>query len=161
MPSDTLKPRDRFIAAGDAAPDFTLQDQDRREWRLSEAAGKGDVVLCFFPFAFTGVCGTEMKCISAEMAQWQKKGATVVGVSCDSPFVLKEWAAKEGFKHIMLSDLHRQVCKAMGIYWADMNVAGRGTVVVTSSGGGLKVKWAQQREIKNAMSWDEVMTAVA
>lgn len=161
MPSDTLKPRDRFIAAGDAVPDFTLQDQDRKEWKLSEAARKGDVVLCFFPFAFTGVCGTEMKCISAEMAQWQKKGATVVGVSCDSPFVLKEWAAKEGFKHTMLSDLHRQVCKAMGIYWADMNVAGRGTVIVTSSGGGLKVKWAQQREIKNAMSWDEVLAAVA
>lgn len=161
MPSDTLKPRDRFIAAGDAVPDFTLQDQDRKEWKLSDAARKGDVVLCFFPFAFTGVCGTEMKCISAEMAQWQKKGATVVGVSCDSPFVLKEWAAKEGFQHTMLSDLHRQVCKALGIYWADMNVAGRGTVIVTASGGGLKVKWAQQREIKNAMSWDEVLAAVA
>ena len=125
----TLKPRDAFVKAGETVQDFTLQDQDRKEWTLSEAAKKGDVVLCFFPFAFTGVCGTEMKCISAEMAAWQKKGATVVGVSCDSPFVLNEWANKEGFKHTLLSDLHRQVCKSLGIYWADMNVAGRGTVI--------------------------------
>jgi peroxiredoxin len=162
MPNETIKPRDRFITAGEPAPDFTLQDQERKDWRLSDAAKKGDVVLCFFPFAFTGVCGTEMKCISAEMAAWQKKGTTVVGISCDSPFVLKEWAAKEGFKHTMLSDLHRQVCMGLGIYWPEMNVAGRGTVIIGQSGDGkLKVKWAQQREIKSAMKWDEVMAAVA
>ena len=162
MSSQTLRPRDAFVSAGETIQDFSIQDQERKEWRLSEAAKKGDVVLCFFPFAFTGVCGTEMKCISAEMGSWQKKGAQVVGVSCDSPFVLKEWAAKEGFKHTMLSDLHRQVCQSLGIYWADMNVAGRGTVIVGQSADGkLKVKWAQQREIKAAMKWDEVLAAVS
>ncbi len=160
--AQSLKPRDTFVKAGETIEDFTLQDQERKDWTLSGAARGGDVVLCFFPFAFTGVCGTEMKCISAEMAAWQKKGATVVGVSCDSPFVLKEWAAKEGFKHTMLSDLFRQVCKSLGIYWADMNVAGRGTVIVGKSADGkLRVKWAQQREIKAAMKWDEVLAAVA
>src|SRR5438132_1836842 len=102
MPSETLKPRERPIAPGGPAPDFTLLDQDRKEWRLSEAATKGDVVLSFFPFAFTGVCGLENKCITTEMGSWQKKGSQVVGVSCDSTFALKEWAAKEGFKHTLL-----------------------------------------------------------
>ena len=92
---------------GDAVPDFSLQTQDRADWRLADAVKSGDVVLCLFPFAFTGVCGTEMKCVSQEMSAWQKKGAQVVGVSCDSPFVLKAWAEKEGFGHTLLSDQHR------------------------------------------------------
>ena len=154
--------RDSFVKAGETIESFTLQDQDRKEWSLAAAARKGDVVLCFFPFAFTGVCGTEMKCISAEMASWQKKGATVVGVSCDSPFTLKEWANKEGFKHTLLSDLHRRVCQSLGIYWPDMNVSGRGTVIVGKSADGkLRVKWAQKREIGAGMKWEEVLAAVA
>jgi peroxiredoxin len=162
MPAPAPKPRDTFVSAGTEIQDFTLQDQDRKEWTLSEAAKKGDVVLAFFPFAFTGVCGTENKCITSEMASWQKKGAQVVAVSCDSPFVLKEWAAKEGFKHTLLSDLHRNACKSLGIYWPDMNVAGRGTVIVSKSADGkLKVKWAQKREIPVAMKWDDVLAAIA
>jgi peroxiredoxin (alkyl hydroperoxide reductase subunit C) len=162
MANESIKPRDTLIAAGEAAPDFTLLDQERKEWRLSDAARKGDVVLCFFPFAFTGTCGTEMKCISAEMGAWQKKGATVVGISCDSTFVLKEWAAKEGFRHTMLSDPHRQVCRGYGIFWPEMNVAGRGTVIVGKSAEGRpRVKWSQKREVKSAMNWDEVLAAVS
>jgi mycoredoxin-dependent peroxiredoxin len=162
MPAQNLKARDSFVSAGDTVPDFTLQDQNRKDWKLSDAAKTGDVVLAFFPFAFTGVCGTENKCITSEMADWQKKGATVVAISCDSPFVLKEWANKEGFKHTLLSDLHREVCKALGIYWADMNVAGRGTVIIAkSTDGTLKVKWAQKREVPAAMNWDEVLAKVA
>jgi len=162
MANENLKPRTSPIPAGEAAPDFVLQDQDRKEWKLSDAVKKGDVVLAFFPFAFTGVCGTENKCITAEMVSWQKKGATVVGISCDSPFVLKEWAAKEGFKHTLLADLHRKVCQAYGIYWPDMNVAGRGTVVIGKSADGQgKVKWSQGREIPKGMNWDEVIGKVA
>jgi peroxiredoxin len=162
MANENLKPRSTVIPVGEAAPDFTLQDQERKEWKLSDAVKKGDVVLAFFPFAFTGVCGTENTCITAEMESWKKKGATVVGVSCDSPFVLKKWAAEEGFKHTMLSDLHRQVCKAYGIYWADMNVAGRGTVIVGKSADGMgKVKWSQGREIPKAMDWNQVLGAIA
>lgn len=158
----TTPPRNTPVASGDAIADFTLPDQDRKDWRLSDAAKKGDVVLCFFPFAFTGVCGTEMKCITAEMASWQKRGATVVGISCDSSFVLKAWAAAEGFKHTILSDQHRRVCQALGLYWADMNTTHRATVVVgKSASGALKATWVQTREPRNGMSWDEVLAHVA
>ncbi|MBZ0172677.1 MAG: redoxin domain-containing protein, partial [Phycisphaerales bacterium] len=139
-------PRETLIAPGDAAPDFTLQTQAREDWCLAEHVKKGDVVLCFFPFAFTGVCGTEMECLSKEMARWADSGATVVGVSCDSFAALKAWAERDGFTHTMLSDQHRAVCRAFGLYWADMNVATRGTVVVgqADSGAGL-VRWSQSR----------------
>ncbi|MFN0130924.1 MAG: redoxin domain-containing protein [Phycisphaerales bacterium] len=150
------------IVQGDAVPDFSLPDQDRKDWRLSDAARKGDVVLCFFPFAFTGTCGTEMQCISREMANWQKKGATVVGVSCDSMFVLKAWANAEGFKHTMLSDQHRKVCQSLGLFWADMNTTHRATVVVGKSADGkMKTTWVQVRQPGSGMTWDEVLAHVA
>ena len=68
MANENLKPRDTTIAQGEITPDFTLQTSERKDWHLAEAVKKGDTVLCFFPFAFTGVCGTEMRCVTQEMA---------------------------------------------------------------------------------------------
>jgi peroxiredoxin len=162
MPNDTIKPRDKAIAVGESVPDFTLQTQDRKEWHLADNVKAGDVVLCFFPFAFTGVCGTEMQCVTREMENWKKKGATVVGVSCDSPFVLKAWADKEGFKHPLLSDQHRQLTRGLGLYWADMNTTNRGTVVVAKSETGQgKAKWVQTRQPGNGMKWEEVIAVIS
>ena len=150
------------IAQGQTAPDFTLPDQDRADWSLSEHVKQGDVVLCFFPFAFTGVCGTEMACITKDMADWQAKGATVVGVSCDSFAALKAWADAEGLKGTLLSDLHRSVVKDYDQYWTDLNVASRGTVVIGQSDDGVgTVKWSETREPGNAMDWDAVLARVS
>lgn len=155
-------PREGAIKAGEAAPDFTLKDQNKSDWSLADHVKKGDVVLAFFPFAFTGVCGTEMKCITKELAEWSAKGAAVVGVSCDSMFTLKAWADAEGFKHTLLSDQQRAVTKGYGIYWPDMNTTQRATIVIGKSADGRgKVKWVQTRPPGNAMNWDEVLKAIA
>lgn len=160
--NDHLEPRDRLIQPGDHAPDFTLPDQDRNDWKLSEALKKGDVVLCFFPLAFTGVCAAEMKCITDEMSKWKDKGAQVVGVSCDSFATLKAWGDQMDLGQTLLADMHRQVCKAYGLYWADLNVATRGTVVVSKDEGGkATVTWSQAREPSNAMDFDEVLAQLA
>lgn len=156
-----LPPREMPIAVGETAPDFVLKDQARAEWRLSDAVRKGDVVLCFFPLAFTGTCGTEMKCVNEEIATWQARGATVVGISCDSSAVLKAWSDQLGLKQTLLADMHRHVCKAYGLYSPDLNVASRGTVVIGRSAGGLgRVKWVQAREIGKGMNWAEVLAQI-
>ncbi|HLO39671.1 MAG TPA: redoxin domain-containing protein [Phycisphaerales bacterium] len=161
-PNAGLTARENPPLSGEAAPDFVLKDQDRNDWRLSEQVKQGDVVLCFFPMAFTAVCSTEMQCITQEMDKWKKSGAQVVGVSCDSFAVLKAWADATGLKQTLLADMHRSVCKAYGLYWADLNISGRGTVVIGHSPAGeCKVKWSQKREIKQAMSFDEVLTHVS
>lgn len=160
--NDHLKPRDTIIPPGEPAPDFTLKDQNRADWGLSDALKKGDVALCFYPLSFTGVCASEMKCITAEMTTWSAMGARVVGISCDSFAVQKAWAEKEGFTHTLLADMHRQVCRAYGLYWPDLNVAWRGTVVIgKAADGNGKVKWSQKREIKEAMKFDEVLAKLA
>jgi len=157
MTNPNLPPRDTFISKGENAPDFVLKDQAKAEWKLSEALTKGDVVLCFYPLDFSPVCSTEMKCASDEMGRWASKGATVVGVSCDSFFTHEAFAKSLGLKQTLLADMHRSVCKAYGIYWPDLNVSGRGTVVIGSDG---RVKWSQRREIKDAMSIEEVLASM-
>jgi len=160
MANDHLTPRSSPIAPGETAPDFTLMTQDRQEWRLSEAlakAGPGGVVLCFYPMDFSPVCSTEMKCITDEMEKWKAKGAEVVGISCDSFFTHKAWADALGLKQTLLADMHRDVCKAYGLYWPELNVAWRGTVAIGKDG---KVKAVQKREIKDALSIDDVLAAI-
>lgn len=162
MKNDHLKPRETPLAVGEIALDFTLQDQDRKEWKLSDAVKLGDVVLCFYPMAFTGVCGVEMKCVNDEMAGWTNKGAKVIGISCDSTAVQKAWADSMGLKQTLLADMHRHVCKAYGLYWADLNVSSRGTVVIGKSATGQgKVKWSQSRQPGNAVKFDDVLAALS
>jgi peroxiredoxin (alkyl hydroperoxide reductase subunit C) len=152
--NDHLKPRDTLLAVGDTAPDFALLDQDRKEWKLSESLRHGEVALCFVPLAFTGVCGVEMGCVSTDAAKWGKKGVTVVGISCDSFAVQKAWAEKEGYTQRLLADMHRQVCRAYGLYWPELNVSRRGTYVIERSG---RVTFAEAREPGKAMDWEKVL----
>ncbi len=162
MPNEHLVPRDTHLRAGDAAPDFTLLDQHRAPWRLSDAVKKGHVVLCFYPMDFSPVCMAEMKCVTDEMARFAAKGAQVVGISCDSFFVHKAWAESLGLKQTLLADMRREVCKAFGVYFPDLNISGRATFIITEGReGGLRVKWAQPREMKVAMKPDEVLAALS
>jgi peroxiredoxin len=154
--------RTSVIAVGEIVPDFTLMTQDRAEWRLSDAVKTSDVVLCLFPFAFTGVCGTEMKCITRDMHDWQGKGAAVVGLSCDSMFTLKAWSDAEGLKHTLLSDQQRAVAKSLGTHWADMNTTNRGTIIIGKSADGHgKVKFVETRAPGNAMDWSALLAKIS
>lgn len=162
MPVTTSLP-ERALPLGveDLAPDFTLLDQSRQEWTLSEALAGGDVALCFYPMDFSPVCGVEMGCVNEEFERWQGMGVRVVGISCDSFFVHEAWAREMGLKQTLLADMHRAVSKAYGFYWPDLNVSSRGTVLLTlGPDGHPKVKWVQQREIKDAMVLDDLFSAL-
>ncbi|HYD00365.1 MAG TPA: redoxin domain-containing protein [Phycisphaerales bacterium] len=155
MANEHLTPRDGVIQPGETAPDFELPtDVWGKSWRLSDALKQGDVVLSFFPFAFTGVCGTEMSCITKDLGTLGGKGTTVVGISADGGPSLAEWKKQLGLTQTLLSDNFRRVSKAYGLYWADHNVAWRGTVVIGKDG---KVKWSQKREPKQAFSPQELL----
>lgn len=158
MANEDLGVREGAIGVGETAPDFVLMDQDKGEWSLSESLKKGDVVLCFYPLDFSPVCSTEMKCVTDEMGKFADKGAQVVGISCDSFFTHKAWAESLGLTQTLLADMHRAVCKAYGFYFDALNVASRGTVVVGQDG---KVKWVQAREIKDAMTVDDVLAGIS
>ena len=162
MRNEHLTPRDEPIAPGETAPDFTLLDQDRNEWRLHDALARAPrgVVLCFYPMDFTGVCSTEMECVSRDLARWHEAGYEVVGVSCDSFAVHRAWADAMGLEHTLLADMHRSVCRAFGFYWPELNIASRGTVVIEKEEADgeviARVRWSQARKPSQAMDIDEI-----
>jgi peroxiredoxin len=162
MRNDHLTPRESPIEAGQIAPDFTLLDQDREPWRLADAVREGDVILAFYPLAFTGVCTEEMTCVTNELEQTARLGARVVGISCDSFAAQKAWAEMKGFRQPLLADMHRQVCKAYGLYWPELNVASRGTVVIGHSPDGrATITWVDAREPGKAVDYPTVLSKIA
>ncbi|MFU8828991.1 MAG: redoxin domain-containing protein [Phycisphaerales bacterium] len=161
MSTTTLTDRAEPIQIGETAPDFTLKAQNKEDWTLSDALKKGDVALCFYPMDFSPVCSTEMKCVTDEFQKFDSKGVQVVGVSCDSFFVHEAWAKQLGLKQTLLADMHRQVCKAYGFYWPDLNISTRATVLIGQSADGVgTVKWVQSRDIPQAMSPDDLLGAI-
>lgn len=162
MKNDHLTHRDSPLAVGDEAPDFTLLTQAREEWKLSEHLEGAGVVLCFYPLDFTEVCGSEMDCITSEMGRWADRNLQVIGVSCDSFATHKAWADQMGYKHPLLADMHRNVVKAFGLLWDDLNVSKRATVIVGKDEEGTpRVRWIQVREPGEAMDFDEVLAQTA
>jgi peroxiredoxin len=101
------------IEIGQTAPDFTLFDDRKTPFTLSDLRGKKDVVLLFFPGAFTSVCTTELNTVSNDLDAYGSD-TQVVGLSTDSPFALAEFRKVHGFRFPLLSDHDAEVCAAYG-----------------------------------------------
>jgi peroxiredoxin len=101
------------INIGDKAPDFTLPSftpsAELSQISLSSFNGKKNVVLAFFPQAFTGVCTDQMCTISDSFGEFGGMDTEVLGISVDGTFVQKAFAAEKGIKHALLSDFNREV----------------------------------------------------
>ena len=102
------------IETGQQAPDFTLYADTQEAWTLSEDGSGNNIVLLFFPGAFTGVCTAEMCNVNADLAEYRDLDATVVGISTDSPFVLKKFKEENGLGFSLLSDHDAQVSTTYG-----------------------------------------------
>ncbi|WP_457653940.1 redoxin domain-containing protein [Rhodocaloribacter sp.] len=101
------------IEIGQQAPDFTLFDDQMTPFTLSDLRGKKNVVLLFFPGAFTSVCTTELNTVSNDLDAYGSD-TQVVGISTDSPFALAEFRKVNGFRFPLLSDHDAEVCAAYG-----------------------------------------------
>src|SRR5438105_12788515 len=82
------------IAVGQTAPDFTLQNQDKKEVKLSDFAGKRNVVLLWYPLDWSPVCTSEHACFVNDMKKFETLDAEVLGVSVDSVWSHKAFADK-------------------------------------------------------------------
>ena len=102
------------LQTGDTAPDVQLFDSETKPFSLAEARADGPVVLLFFPGAFTSVCTTELNTVGNDYARYTDTGATVVGISTDSPFALAEFKKANGFPFRLLSDHDGDVSAAYG-----------------------------------------------
>jgi len=107
------------VEVGAKAPDFTLPNQDREPVSLSAQAGR-NVVLAFFPAAFTGVCTKEMCHFRDSLADLSKANAVVFGISADTSFTLKEFARQQQLNFPLLSDFNKDTIASYGVSNPDM-----------------------------------------
>jgi peroxiredoxin (alkyl hydroperoxide reductase subunit C) len=98
----------KTLKVGDVAPDFTLRTGNREEWHLADFRGKKNVVLAFVPFAFSGVCSTQLPSYDAELERFKDVDTEVVSISMDSGYALNAWAKSMGTSFPLLSDFYPQ-----------------------------------------------------
>ena len=99
------------IEAGQPAPEFHLHDTDRKEVSLKDQRGR-NVLLLFFPMAFTGVCTKELCSLRDNIAFYNNADATVFGISVDSPMTLAKFKEEQGLNFSLLSDFNKEASTA-------------------------------------------------
>jgi glutaredoxin-dependent peroxiredoxin len=126
------------VQVGNKAPDFTLVNQNRENVTLSQELTKGNVVLAFFPAAFSGTCTKEMCSFRDTMSGLKSLNASVLGISTDTFFALKAWHDQERLGFPLLSDYNKDVIKAYDVMNPDMiglkNIAKRAVFVIDKGG---------------------------
>lgn len=126
------------IKVGDKAPSFTLRATDKSEVSISDYEGKNLIVL-FFPLAFTGVCTAELCSVRDDIASYSSVNAEVVAISVDSLFTLEKFKAEQDYNFPLLSDFNKDVSEAYGALYEDFvldmkGVSKRAAFVIDKSG---------------------------
>lgn len=135
------------LQINDQAPDFKLINTEKKPVTLSEHKGK-DVVLLFFPLAFTSTCTTELCATRDDLEFYNKLNAVVYGISNDSHFVLKKFKESLNLNFELLSDWNKTASEAYGSLYSEFilgmkGVAKRSAFVIDKNG---KIKYAEVLE---------------
>ena len=126
------------LKIGDKAPDFKLFNTERAEVSLQDYEGKNLVIL-FYPMAFTSVCTKELCSTRDDIAFYQGIGAEVVAISVDSVFTLKKFKEEQNLNFPLLSDFNKEISTAYGTIYHDWimgmkGVSKRSAFVVDNNG---------------------------
>ncbi|HTL04992.1 MAG TPA: redoxin domain-containing protein [Gemmatimonadales bacterium] len=127
-------------APGSVAPDFTLPSTSGQSVSLASLRGK-NVLIAFFPLAFTSTCTAELGAFTDEFDRFQSAGAVVLPISVDSIPTLKEFKAKERIGVELLSDFKREVSRSYGVLNEERFFSNRAYVLLDAKG---VVRWTHQ-----------------
>lgn len=145
---------------GAPVPDFTLKNQHGEEVTLSAFRGEKNVVVVFFPFAFSGVCTGELCEIRDNLGDLTAGGAEVLAISCDPMFANRAFADAEGYTFSILSDFwpHGATAQAYGTFNDAVGAANRGTYVIDREG---RLSWKIENGLPDARDLSEYRAALA
>lgn len=113
------------LKIGDKAPDFTLFDSDKKEVKLSSFRGS-NVVILFFPLAFTSTCTAELCSVRDDISFYQNLNAHVLAISIDTPHSLARFKEEQKLNMPLLSDFNKEVSAAYGSQYAEFVLGMRG-----------------------------------
>ncbi|GAA3058631.1 peroxiredoxin [Streptomyces roseofulvus] len=147
------------IEVGTKAPDFELKDNHGRTVKLSDYRGEKNVVLLFYPFAFTGVCTGELCELRDNLPKFVNDDTQLLAVSNDSIHTLRVFAEQEGLDYPLLSDFwkHGEASRAYGVFDEDKGCAVRGTFIIDKEG---VVRWTVVNALPDARDLDAYVKAL-
>jgi peroxiredoxin (alkyl hydroperoxide reductase subunit C) len=151
-----------MLGVGTDAPDFTLKDQRGQPVALRSLRGAKNVLLVFFPLAFTVICQGELDEIRDNLPTYQNDDTATLAISVGPPPTHKVWANQRGFTFPVLSDFwpHGAVAEAYGVFNDVAGFANRGTFVVDRSG---VIRFAEMKapgEPRTQALWTDALAAL-
>ena len=152
------------VEIGDEAPDFELPDQHGTPVKLSSFRGAKNVVLVFYPLAFSPVCSNEMCALREDFPEAgggsARDDVELLTVSVDSFFTHRAWADAENFQFGLLADFwpHGATARAYGVFDEAKGLATRGTFIIDKEG---IVRWKVVNPIPQARDIADYQKALA
>ena len=126
-------------AVGEVAPDFTLTSTANQQVTLSSFRGERDVLIAFFPLAFTSTCTSELCAFTDDFDIFAETGVQILPISVDATPSLKEYKKKYDMKVELLSDFKREASRAYGVLREDTFYSRRSYFLIDRQG---IVRWA-------------------
>jgi peroxiredoxin len=148
------------LQVGEQAPDFTLKDQNNQERTLSELRGDRNVLVVFYPLAFSGICTGELDQLRDDLAAFTD--VQVLAVSVDSVYTLKAWSNQRGYDFPLLADFwpHGKVAQDYGVFNDRAGIANRGTFLVDTDGVIRFAEMKQPGEARDQIIWKQALAAL-
>ena len=144
---------------GQAAPDFSLKSTSGEQVSISQFKGQKNVLIAFFPLAFTGVCTAENCSFSEDYSKFEGADTVVLPVSVDSVPTLNEFRAKHGMKHHLVSDFKREAGRAYGVLDEEKFFTKRAYFLVGKDG---TLRWKHvEAELGHSRPNSELLEAIA
>ena len=153
-----------MVSTGDTAPDIsaTIGTSDHEPFELADALGEGPVVIAFFPGAFTPPCSNEMIALETHLDRFEDVGATVYGLSADSPFSQGAFREEHGLSFDLISDMGGD---AIADYGLEMDIPDLGlygianrAVFVLDADGEVTYTWVADEPTQEP-DYDELVEA--
>ncbi|WP_350271337.1 redoxin domain-containing protein [Brevibacterium sp. CBA3109] len=142
-----------ILRPGDRAPDFAVSDQLGSALHLAEALRRSTVILVFFPFAFSPVCGDEIRALEdlRQVLQANAEPIEIIGMTVDSKYTLAAWSEVREVALDLGADFwpHGEVAKSYGVFDADHGVAERGVFVISRTGTIVTSRQAARTETRD------------
>ena len=143
---------------GDVAPDFTAASTSGSNVSLASFRGRRNVLLAFFPLAFTGTCTKELVCFTEDFDQFAGLGVEILPISVDSVPSLREFKNKLRMKTDLLSDFKRDISRAYGVLNKDRFYSNRAYFLIDKEG---RVRWTYlETNNSDRRENSEILTAI-
>jgi peroxiredoxin (alkyl hydroperoxide reductase subunit C) len=148
------------LDVGAQAPNFSLKDQNNQVWTLSEFRDDRNVLVVFFPLAFSGICTSELDRLRDHLAEFAD--VQILAVSVDSVYSLRAWSDQRGYDIPLLSDFwpHGTVAQDYRVFNGKTGFANRGTFLVGTDG---VVRFAEMNgpgEARDQTVWKRAVAAL-